>query len=632
MPLKYDLYSSVNQRIIDGLIAGAAFFLAYQLRFEADVPAVSSYQLWLLLPLLILGRILVNWYFGIYFLVWRYINIRDAVRVTSACATFSLVLLAVRLAAPDSIQILRVPLSIIAIEFLITSMGQMSARSIRRLFYEHGRRNGFDTQVGRRLLLLGAGSAGIMVAKEALLRPEVEVVGFLDDDPQKIGTVINGVRVLGAMDDLQRVVLDKSPDEVVICIASGTGAVYRKILRLCDGLSIRTKVVPSVSEILEGNVGITSFREVSMHELLGRETIVSPGVKERVWGYYAGRRILVAGAGGSIGSELVRQLAEFEPKTILLLDKDENGLFELRKSLDDLNFSGTLELLVADLRFKSQLTNILALHQPEIIFHAAAHKHVPMMEVNAAEAVFNNIFGTKNLFELATGFGVERLVFISSDKAVAPTNIMGATKRIGELMAQRNGGGTHFSCVRFGNVLDSRGSVVPIFREQIARGGPITITNPEMRRYFMTIPEAVHLILMAGQMEECGSLFVLDMGNPRSVVELARELVEINGLRLGQDIQMVVTGTRPGEKLTESLCSRYETLVRTSYERILRVESPRPPREQLEACLEKLWDAVTAGDELAIRLAFCEVGIWLPAGPTPRTIPQPDPVPLYQTR
>ena len=186
--------------------------------------------------------------------------------------------------------------------------------------------------------------------------------------------------------------------------------------------------------------------------------------------------------------------------------------------------------------------------------------------------------------------------------------------------------------MRFGNVLDSRGSVVPIFREQIARGGPITITNPEMRRYFMTIPEAVHLILMAGQMDECGSLFVLDMGDPRLVIELARELAEISGLRLGQDIQMVVTGTRPGEKLTESLCSRYETLVRTSYERILRVESPRPPREQLEACLEKLWDAVTAGDELAIRLAFCEVGIWLPAGPTPRTIPQPDPVPLYQTR
>ena len=629
----YDFYSRTNQCLVDALISGAAFCLAYLIRFELDIPPEPLFQMWLLLPAIVIGRVAVNWLSGIYFLVWRYVGVRDAGRIGAACLSFSLLLLVLRLAAPPSWQLVRVPLSIIVIEFLVTLTGALGARWLRRVLHEGADRGVREESPARRLLLLGAGRAGIMVAQEAKMRPGTEILGFLDDNPRKIGSVICGARVLGPLEDLHRVALEKSPDEVVICIAGGTRAAYRKILRLCDGLSIPTKVVPPVAEILEGKVGITSFRDVDVNDLLGRESVAAQGVDPAVKKFYGSRRILVAGAGGSIGSELVRQLAALRPQALVLLDKDENGLFELQKQLAAIPYEGDYQCAVGDLRSFEQLARLLHRHQPDFIFHAAAHKHVPMMEENASEAVFNNVFGTRNLFDLASRFGVEGVLFISSDKAVEPANIMGATKRVGELLALSQEGKTRFTCVRFGNVLDSRGSVIPVFREQIARGGPITITDPEMRRYFMTIPEAVHLILMAGQMDAERSLYVLDMGDPRAVVDLARDLVEIAGLRLGQDIQMVVTGTRPGEKLTETLCSPGERLEPSGCSHIMRVVSLPCTVASLTACLEKLQEAAAEGDEFQVRMAFRKVGISLPVpAAAPPALPVRPAAPLYQSR
>jgi FlaA1/EpsC-like NDP-sugar epimerase len=564
----YQLYSLVNQRIVDALIAGFSFYLAYQIRFEWHVPGASAYQMWALLPAIMLGRLLIGSVLGSYRLIWRYIGLDDAIILAQNNAVFSLVLLPVRLIAPKSLWLIKVPLSIIIVEFVFTLALMLAARSLRRLQIEGLNRFSQDRV---RVLLLGAGRAGVALSKEiGASRGDAQHIGFLDDDPNKFGKVINGLRVLGPLTSLEAVVRKHRVQEVIVCIPQIPRESLRRVWAVCEQLAVPVKVVPTLEEIRKGKVNIAAFRHIEMNDLLGREPI-SLGFSENDVDFYRGKRILITGAGGSIGSELAYQLCSVDPEQLILLDKDENGLNDSYLRLRTRAPGLSIYPVVADLRFPDRLRSIFEALSPDVVFHAAAHKHVHLMQMNPAEAVLNNVVGTMNLVDKSIAFGVSTFVMISTDKAVKPTSVMGATKRICEMIVQaqhRNGDG-NFCCVRFGNVLGSRGSVVPIFREQIAKGGPVTITHPDARRYLMTIPEAVCLLIQAGTLSSSGKTFVLEMGEPVLIHSLAQDLIELSGLRVGRDIKIQMTSLHQGEKLDEVLADdSTEQLLPTRFDKI----------------------------------------------------------------
>lgn len=578
---RFDLYTRTNQLIVDGLIFAASFAAAYAVRFEG-VPQwqfVKQFLLWV--PYLVALRLYINWRLGIYRFIWRYVSLPDAIAITKSLTVVTGLLLALRLFYPSwaiySWRI-KISLAVIVLEFLFSLLGCLGARALRRILYQRQAGKDGEGAKVRRLLLIGAGRAGVMTAKELSANPYVELVGFLDDDPKKIGSVINGVRVLGATDSLPSVVARNEVEEVVICIPRPPRALLKRLWAMCEQLAVQTKIVPTLEEVLEGKVNIAAFRDVQMADLLGRETIESPADASEIAPIYSGKRILITGAGGSIGSELARQLFELKPSQLVLLDKDENGLNEIYVRLVSNNGGPDIHPVVADIRFPERLRGVFSRFRPEVVFHAAAHKHVPLMELNPCEAILNNVVGTRNLVELASLFGVSHFVFISTDKAVKPVSIMGASKRVCEMIVQAQGqqAGTRFSCVRFGNVMGSRGSVIPFFQQQIARGGPVTVTHPDVQRFLMTIPEAVRLVIRAGTLGSAGEIFILDMGDPVPILDLARDLIELSGLRLGQDIQIEVTQLRPGEKLTEELIDgATEKLSATRFEKIRVVSGER---------------------------------------------------------
>ena len=566
----YQFYSTLNQKIIDALIASLGFYLAYQIRFEWNVPGSSAYQFWLLLPALMLGRTLVGTLLGTYRLIWRYIGLDDAIRVARNLAVFSFVLLLIRLVAPENLGLVKIPLSIIIIEFMFTLAGTLGVRSLRRLLSEGLGKNALNGQDRVRVLLLGAGRAGVILSKEIAARSDVKRVGFLDDDRKKHGMVINGLRVLGPLASLESTIREHRVQEVIVCIPKTPREILRRVWAVCEQLAIEVKIVPTLEEIRHGKVNIAAFRHVEMSDLLGREPIAL-GFSESDVKFYRGERILITGAGGSIGSELAFQLCSVKPKQLILLDKDENGLNDAYLRIQAHAPGLSVHPVVADIRFPERLQSIFATFSPTVVFHAAAHKHVHLMEMNPAEAVLNNVVGTLNLVNQSVVGEVSTFVMISTDKAVKPTSIMGATKRVCEMIvqAQHRNGNSNFCCVRFGNVLGSRGSVVPIFREQIAKGGPITITHPDARRFLMTIPEAVCLLIQAGTLSSSGKTFVLEMGEPVLIHHLAKDLIELSGLRLGRDIQIQMTNLHHGEKLNEVLTDEEtEELMPTRFDKI----------------------------------------------------------------
>ena len=586
MKLRYDFYSRTNRYLIDAGIIGLSFLLAHQIRFEGRVPAVSVFQFWLLLPAIILVRLAVNTLFRVYRQVWRYASIPDALQNAKAYAVVSLALVVARLV--PGWWVIRLPLSIIAMEFLMSLYGALTVRLLRRVLYQRQLSYRYRSQARKRVLLIGAQSAGVIVAKELSQRPDVELIGFLDDDQKKKGMLVNGLPVLGSTGQLAETVRERGVDEIILCIQEAPAAELKRLWRLCESTPARTLIVPSLGQILDREVGLVRLQELKMEELLGREMPVLNAAPE-IAATYRNKRILVSGAAGSIGSELVRQLAGLEPACLLLFDKDENGLYDRQLELEARSHRVPFEILVGDMRFRYRMERIFARYRPEIVFHAAAHKHVPLMELNPCEAILNNVFGTDLLSELGATFGTERFVLISTDKAVNPTNIMGASKRLAELVVQSKNGvqATRFCSVRFGNVMASRSSVIPIFQKQIAAGGPITLTHPDMRRFFMTIPEAVNLVLQAGVMAEGGATYVLNMGNQISIVDLARDLIELSGLRPNQDIQIEYIGVRPGEKLFEELVAEDEHLHETRVPEIRAAITGRrldagPLAEQLE--------------------------------------------------
>jgi FlaA1/EpsC-like NDP-sugar epimerase len=468
-----------------------------------------------------------------------------------------------------------------------------------------------------RTLVVGAGSAGAMAAREMAARPEFGyvVVGFLDDDPAKAGRTVGDARVLGRLEDLQAVVDEFDVQEVVIAIPSAAGSTVREVVRLCEEADRSFKIVPGVWEIILGDVEISQIRELKLEDLLGRETVVLDSRK--MTEYLSGRTVLVTGAGGSIGSELVRLVAGFAPEKILLMGRGENSVYEIDRELETDHPDVARVPVIGSVADRVALEKLFDEHRPEIVFHAAAHKHVHLMEYYPEEAIRNNVTGTRLLIDTAERYGTDRLVMLSTDKAVSPRGVMGASKRLAELTMLRKtaaGCATKLIAVRFGNVLGSRGSVVPMFQQQVRLGGPVTVTHPDVTRYFMTIHEAALLVLEAGFAGRGGEIFVLDMGDPIRIAELAEHVIRLSGLEPGTDIAIEYCGLRPGEKLHEELWSQAEELSRTEYDKILVLRSDPTDLAKTGATSDELEELAERGDREGIMRLLRGLFADIPAG------------------
>ncbi len=612
------MLSRGTQMAVDALIVLASFVLAHVLRFDGWPPRPDAQKMILALPYVVMLQVSVNYFVGMYRRVWRYVSVPDTVHLAGAVGVISLLMLVLRLVIADGRSMWVFPIGSIGINFLLATAGMLGARLAWRVVCEKAARAKTQANgVKLRTLLVGAGDAGIMTAREITRRRDLglQVCGFLDDEPGKIGSVIQGVSVLGPTYLLPEMVKKHRIDQVIITMANARRKTVRRILDLCEFAEVPVKIIPGLYEILGNHVTVSNVRPVEIEDLLGRDTINIEAWLEASQSSYVGKRVLITGAGGSIGRELCRQIATLNPASIILLDKDENSVFEAERDLRAACENKKTEIVpaICDLRVQTRMRQVFAKHVPQVVFHAAAHKHVPLMESNVAEAIFNNVVGSQRLLECAAEFGVERCVMVSTDKAVNPTNIMGATKRVAELMFQaqavRLNGGRNYSCVRFGNVLGSRGSVVPIFREQIKNGGPVTITHPEVERYFMTIPEAAQLIIQAGALGQRGEIFLLDMGEPVKVFDLARDMIRLSGLTVGEDIDIEFLGLRPGEKLKEELLIAEEGAETTRYEKIFVAPPLQYDFARLEAWIADLTAAADKGDEDAIYGIFSAMNI-----------------------
>jgi FlaA1/EpsC-like NDP-sugar epimerase len=517
----------------------------------------------------------VYYFLGLYRRYWRYASVHEAVGILGATALSSAILavLVLGLFLPLG-WFNRFPRSALVIDWLLSLFFIGGIRFSVRFLGEFGALkgdNGRASQNGRprRVLIVGAGDAGAMIVREMRNNPEVgmEPVGYVDDNPAKVGMRIHGLPVLGTRESIPNLVRQLRIDQILIAMPTAPGRAIRQIKEICEGVQVAFKTIPGMYELLNGAVGVGQIRDVQIEDLLRRDPI---HIKADDASYLRDKIVLVTGAGGSIGAELCRQVASRRPRHIVLLGHGEHSIYLIHQELRSRFPALKLTPAIADVRDKARLRRIFQTHCPEVIFHAAAHKHVPLMERNLEEAVTNNVLGTRNVLEVSEKLGVERFVLISSDKAVNPVNIMGATKRIAELMVQDTARrtGHNFVAVRFGNVLGSRGSVVPLFKRQIAAGGPVTVTHPDMERYFMTVPEAVYLVLQAAALGQGGELFVLDMGEPVKIVDLARDLITLSGLQPDKDIEVRFVGARAGEKLQERLFLEGEDYETTQHEKV----------------------------------------------------------------
>ncbi len=548
--------------LMDAAIVALVPFIALYLRFEGVVNKRFLELFVNYLPEIIVIRLIVFYMFGLYQRLWRYASIHELIGIISA-VTISSIIISVYMNVTGA----SIPRSIPIISWLLVILLIGASRLFIRIchFIRHSRQAQLTN-----VLIVGAGDAGAVIAREINQRysSTKTLIGFIDDDAYKQNQRLYGVRILGNCRNIAQVTAEYQVKEIIIAIPSLGGARLRAIVQDCKKTGCMVKVLPGLYELMDGKVSLNQLRDVDLEDLLRRDPVKLD--LEEIAGYLAGKRVLVTGAGGSIGSELCRQIAKLSPKLIILLGKGENSIYEIDRELREIYSELKIEPVIADVRDESRIDHIFDRFKPQVVFHAAAHKHVPLMEAQPDEAVSNNIFGTRNVAEAACRTRAETFIMISTDKAVNPTSVMGATKRVAELVVQSmNGKGiTKFAAVRFGNVLGSRGSVIPLFKKQIAKGGPVTITHPEMKRYFMTIPEATQLVLQAGSMANGGEVFVLDMGEPVKIVDMAKDLIELSGLAPEEDIEIKFTGLRPGEKLFEELLTAEEGTNSTRHEKI----------------------------------------------------------------
>lgn len=612
----------------DALLFAAALTFSYLFRFEFSLDAFYVRQLKQMLILILPLKLGIFFLFDLYKGMWRYTSTRDFWRLLQASVTSMLIILAFifvfyRFEGGYSRAVFVMDGGL---TFLLTGGLRMAIRTLYMRKDRNGQTVFIPTAQRRRILIVGAGDAGEKILREVIENDQLPytVVGFIDDDWKKYGRSIHGIPVLGSLNRLAKIIEDEEIKEILIAIPSATGDQIRRIVETCKVCQIAYKTLPGIGEIIDGRVSIKALRDVSYEDLLGRLPVQLD--MEEIQGYLDGKTVLVTGCGGSIGSELCRQIVRFQPKNLILLDANEANLFHIELELrNNLHYDRFLAVL-GRVQDEALMTSVFKKYCPQVVFHAAAYKHVPMLERNPWEAVFNNITGSRVIMEMALEHNAERFVLVSSDKAVRPTNVMGASKRVTELLMQTfQDGGTRFMAVRFGNVVGSSGSVIPVFRNQIEQGGPVTVTHPEVRRFFMTIPEAAQLILQAGALGQGGEIFILKMGTPVKIVDMARDLIRLSGREPDKDVKITFIGLRDGEKLYEELITVGEGIVPTKHEKIMvlrtdgQAVSPslREWSALLDAQLKELNEAADRFDAPAIRRKLQEiVPEYIPCSPS----------------
>jgi FlaA1/EpsC-like NDP-sugar epimerase len=602
------------QFLLDIAVLSAAFILAYLPAINIQVSDFYVDIAIRQLPLVILIQFSTLFLAGAYSILWRYVSIEDLKAFVVSAVISGSILLALRfLLSVTDLSLWQVPISVIMIDTVLGFGGLVGLRVLRRIFYDIGDKSAPLTSARKikrkAALLVGAGRMGATLARDLSGRRDAElnIRGFVDDDPRKRGSSLSGIKVLGTTDDLPRLVDELNVEQVVIAIDHAQGKDIRRILDVCSAIPVKAQIIPSLNEIAHGRVSVSRVRDVQIEDLLGREPVELDD--QNVREFLSGKTVMVTGAGGSIGSELVRQIIDYRPKSILLVERAEFLLFTIARELESADSGGDFVPLIADVGDEPRMREIFERFRPDVIFHAAAHKHVPLMETNTCEAVKNNIFATRLLAHLAGEFGSADFVLISTDKAVNPTSIMGASKRIAEIVVQELNQvyETNYMAVRFGNVLGSAGSVVPIFKEQIEKGEPITVTDREMTRYFMTIPEASQLVLQAGALGEGGEIFILDMGRPVKILDLAEDMIRLSGLTPYEDIDIVFTGVRKGEKLFEELEITGENLLKTHHPKIFIGKIATYSKAEVLSMLSRFQKAVELNESGEIRNLFNEI-------------------------
>jgi FlaA1/EpsC-like NDP-sugar epimerase len=601
----------LGQLLVDAAIVAFCWWLAFELRFDHGIPLKYSQLLNRTILLVVAIKLVVFVAFGFYNRWWRYVSIRDMWATVRGVVVACLIAdVTVYLVSP--VHGFRLPRSIAASDLLLTLALVAGSRLLARTVIERPGRG--VVARGKEVLVIGAGDAGRLIVQEMQRSRMIDYtpIGFVDDDPRKQHTRIMGVRVLGTIDELPRVLRERRPDEVLIALPSVSGEVRRRIVETAQESRIPVKTLPGLYELISGEVGLAGqIRPVQVEDVLGREQVEVDF--QDVAAYLEGHTVLVTGAGGSIGSELCRQIARVRPSRLILVDNAEGPLFEIERELVERDFTAAVTKLV-DVKDRTVLRrDVFQKYAPTVVFHAAAYKHVAMLETHPVESVRNNVVGTNVVAQLAAEFGVERFVLISTDKAVNPKTVMGQSKAlcewIVESLGHRRDIPTRFVAVRFGNVLNSSGSVIPIFRKQIERGGPVTVTHPEMTRYFMTIPEAVSLVVQAGAIGGRGQVFVLDMGEPVKIVDLARNMVTLSGKQprlpdeeatSSRDVRIVFVGSRPGEKIHEELWGDDESVGATAHPKIMRLSRPPVDPDWLEERLAELEQLSSEGDTLEV--------------------------------
>ncbi|MCF7809171.1 MAG: polysaccharide biosynthesis protein [Candidatus Marinimicrobia bacterium] len=601
--------------LVDVSVIVLSLFAALLLRFDFMIPPGFIGEFAYLIPIIIVTKLASYTLYRLYKGMFRFTSLWDVANILKANAIASVGII---LGFGFFHGFAGFPRSLFLIDFVISTLGISLSRVSVRIYFSHfvsdakqARYRGASDQKKTRLILIGAGRTGEKIAREILTTPHIgyQIVGFMDDDKRKKGATLHGVRVLGQISDAGSLPVEF--DEFLITAPSATGAEMRSIVEKCKQAGKPYKTVPSLPEIINDNVSLKMIREVSYVDLLGRDEIQLD--TKSITEFMKGKRILVTGAGGSIGSELVRQCFQFDPAGVILFDNSEYNLFQIQQEISNIEHKPFTNIVLGSVRDKATIENLLRDYKPHVILHAAAYKHVPLQESHPWEAVNTNVLGTKNLIDAAVAHEVEKFVLVSTDKAVHPVNVMGATKRLAEIMVQvaNRMGKTSFMAVRFGNVLGSSGSVIPIFEKQIKTGGPVKITHPDMIRYFMSIPEAAQLILQASSMPQGrGKIYVLDMGKPVKIKDMAFDLIRLSGLEPEKDIPIVYTGTRPGEKLYEELAFDGEILSKTEHGKIMILKNGGATYEDwthLSSDLDRLGSLSVSFDSGRIKQSLMEI-------------------------